>query len=220
MSAFFDRGLEVGERGVVFAGNPYTLTRERPDLIVRFFCALALYGKEPGPAEVGAITLNAPRLAEIDRALLFARMREVFSLPVPRVALELMQRESVLKYAIGFPVEDFALCAALENIEHIIGKESAWQVRLVLVLLGAKLPPETALAHLEKFWHLPPAEKEYLEQLLEYFPAAAPEMPEEQKTALVRSHDRHFLRSLFLLRWTVEENPEAVKVPYLAALRG
>jgi len=219
MSAFFDRSLEVDERGVAFVGNPYTLTRERPDLIVRFFCALTLYGKEPGAPELGAVTVNAPRLAEIDRTLLYARMREVFSLPVPCAALALMQRENVLKYALGFPVEDFALLATLENIEHLIGRESAWQVRLVLVLLSAKLPPEKALEHLEKFWHLPPAEKEYLEKLLEYFPAADPAMRKEQKTELIKTHGENFVRNLFLLRWAMEEDVEAVKTSYLTALK-
>jgi poly(A) polymerase len=217
----YEGAHDLTEGRVRFIRNPYTQTRENPKYILRYFRFWVRFGKEaPDATILAACAANARLLPEIERARVYTEMRKLLSLPRPAGVLELMHRQQVLPYALGFPVNDFSPLLALELIEAQAGEQSPWYVRLFLLLMAAPLPPEKALEHLRMFWGFKPEQMKYLELILDYFPAADPAMPVDKKQALVKEFGVNFVKSLFFLRWTLEDDIAAQKDAYLAALKG
>jgi hypothetical protein len=211
-----DISIEAGN--VYFTGNPYTTTRERPQSILALFTAMAESDSVADEPTLTACTVNAPLLAHIARPQAYAAMRELLAVKNPAPMLELMHKRDVLKYAFGFPVTDFSPLISLKKVETLSEATSPWQSRLILLLLVAPMPPEEALKHLDTFWGLTTEDSTYLKDLLDFFPAADSAMPKEERHALVEKYNAEFLKSLFYLRWALEDDIDAAKKSYLKAL--
>jgi poly(A) polymerase len=204
---------------VCFTQNPYTQTRADANRIVRYFRFWSLFGKEKMDEVIlRACTTNAPLLLEIRRPRAYAEVRKLLELPKPKPLLEVMHDRHILKYAFGLPLSDFSLLTVLETIEAAAGQQSPWYTKLFLLLLTAPLPPEKALEHLLTFWEFEPPQKTFLQDLFDFFPAADPAMPESEKTALIEKYGANFWRSMLFLRWALEDDIEATKALYIAAL--
>lgn len=210
-------GAEDGQ--VFFLDNPYTVTRTHPALILDFFVALAEHAGAPDEACLSACTLNAQNLAALPAKTRYSAMQKLLASPSPRPALTAMAKAKVLKYALGFPAEDFSLLENLEIIEALRKKPSPWPVRLLALLLRAPLPPEKAIAHLASFWRPEKEDVAHWTKLLDYSIAADPALPAKDKNILIKQTGKSTYRELLLLRWALEEDVKAAAKAYKAALK-
>jgi hypothetical protein len=212
-------GIEIDSGHVYFSQNPYTATRENPESILHFFYTVGESGGIPDTVALAACETHAPLLAGIHRPVVAKHMRNLLALANIVPLIQLMHERKVLQYVLGFILTDLSLLLPLQEIEAMTNRASPWEVRLILLLLAVPMPPEKSLAHLTMFWEMLPKEVKTIERLLEYFPAAEPTMPEEKKQEICKEWGEDFMRSLFLLRWALEDDMAAAKMAYLAALQ-
>lgn len=209
--------LKAGK--IRFAGYPAAKLKKGVRLAIRFFRFHAWYGRgEPDAAGLKACVERAPDLVSLSRAYVFREMRKLLAAPRARDSLALMHKHDVLKYALGFSIHDCALIDALARVEEMRGDGSSWQVRLIPLLMSAPLSPEKALAHLSEFWKIGDETKEELATLLEYMIVADAEMSAETRKELVARLGKETVRNLLLIRWALEDDVEAAKERYLAAI--
>lgn len=203
---------EVGAREDIAAGRIRFMGEIKEELerysgraALRFFRFHAWFGKgDPDAATVETCVAYVPRWLHLKRATISSEMRKLLSAPQPYAMLSLMHRCDALKYALGFPIRDYAMLDALARVEHIRNQPSAWQVRLSLLLMSAPLPPDKALAHLVKFWGMDQESEQRLAALLAYSinDAPPPDMAQD----------------VLLVRWALEEDVDAAQNAYLKAL--
>lgn len=190
-----------------------------PRPIIRFFRFFAWHGKgDPDAESLALCATHAEKILSLSRWIVQAEMRKF--LPAPRCfsGLDLMHRYDALKYALGFSIVDLSLIQAMEHVESAVGRSASWQLKVVLLLLSATLPPEQALAHLADFWALEKHVKKDLAVLLDYVATIDVAMPMEVRENLCAQLGGEMAVNLLLLRWALEDDVEAAKEKYLAAI--
>jgi poly(A) polymerase len=196
---------------VRFVGDPETRIKEDVLRLLRFFRFHAHYGKgEPDPAALAACRKLAQFLPTLSGERVAGELLRLLGAPDPASALDLMQKNGVLKHVLpeAGPIRKLAALAALEA--GLGGNDP-------LLRLAAVLRPEGAAAQtVAERLRLSKAERERLAALV------APETPvtvtEDSKIhrrELYRLGSARY-RDLALLVWAA--GPEAGEAPFRAML--
>jgi poly(A) polymerase len=202
---------------VRFMEHALARIRREHRALIRYFRLTAWFGGgEPDAASLGACVEHAPELLRLPHEFICSEMIKLLSAPCPTRALALMHEHDILRYALGFQINDVALMEDMMRVEALCGVAASWRARLALLLLSTRVPPETALDHLTAFWKCDVAVRNQLAMLLNYFVAVNPDALKCAELGASVTADT--LRDLLLIRWSLEDDPEKLKERYLSVI--
>lgn len=186
---------------------------------IRYFRMLAWYGHgEVEPESLRVALATASDMLEVDAESAGREGIKLVSAPRPYMALSLLHRNDALKYAIGFAIEDCVLLKNLEEIERIHGTASSWRVRVAVLLLSARVPPEDALGHLATFWQLPGRAEQELRAMLDSVVAVDVGIGTNALRELARRFGSELTGELLVMRWVMEDSVGATSNQYLRVI--
>jgi hypothetical protein len=142
----FGGGADLRAGAVVFLNDPAQAIDDDPYRILRYFRAVAAFGKGQSDAKVEQIC--AQKSGGLKRVVGWKRYQEVLKISQAKggvAVLERMAANGVLAKALDFTVSDFTPLERLAAIEAELGLLPDVVPRMLLLALSASIAPRAAL---------------------------------------------------------------------------